>query len=63
VLRAVDELHHSCDLTDDTWSSLVARADEDAALEVVLLAGWYHAISFAVRALRLPMEPGTAPIG
>ena len=63
VLRAVDELHHSFDLTDDTWSSLVAHADEDAALEVVLLAGWYHAISFAVRALRLPMEPGTAPIG
>jgi hypothetical protein len=26
---------------------------------VALLCGWYHAISFAARALRLPLEPGT----
>ncbi len=33
---------------------------EDGALDVLLVAGWYHAISYAVRALRLPLEPGTA---
>lgn len=26
--------------------------------ELVLIAGWYHAISFAVRALRFAQEPG-----
>jgi hypothetical protein len=31
-------------------------------LDLLLLCGWYHAISFTVRALRLPMEPGTGPI-
>jgi Carboxymuconolactone decarboxylase family len=59
VLRAVDELHGTCDLTDETWDGLAAAADLDGALEVVLVCGWYHAISFAVRALRLPDEPGT----
>ncbi|WP_432189738.1 carboxymuconolactone decarboxylase family protein [Streptomyces sp. Tue6028] len=63
VLEAVDELHRTCDLRDETWGSLVAVAGEDAALEVVLICGWYHAVSFAVRALRLPLEPGTGPIG
>lgn len=62
VLEAVDELHSTSDLTDDTWTRLVAGAGEDAALDLVLVCGWYHAISFAVRALRLPLEPGTAPI-
>jgi alkylhydroperoxidase family enzyme len=59
VLCAVDELHATCDLTDETWDRLAAAAGLDGALEAVLICGWYHAISFAVRALRLPDEPGT----
>ena len=62
VLRAVDELHDVHDLSDDAWSGLVAAIGQDGALEVTLLSGWYHAISYAVRALRLPLEPDTAPI-
>ena len=62
VLRAVDELHASCDLGDATWSSLVDAVGEHGALDVVLLAGWYHAISYAVRVLRLPLEDGTRAI-
>jgi alkylhydroperoxidase family enzyme len=60
VLRAVDALHDQSDLADGVWSDLVAAAGEDGSLDVLLLAGWYHAISFAARALRLPLEPGTA---
>jgi alkylhydroperoxidase family enzyme len=62
VLRSVDALHGSHDLADDEWSALVDAIGQDGALEVTLLCGWYHAISYAVRALRLPLEPGTAPI-
>ena len=62
VLRAVDELHASHDLADGTWNGLVEAAGQDGALDLLLLCGWYHAISFTVRALRLPLEPGTAPI-
>jgi alkylhydroperoxidase family enzyme len=62
VLAAVDELHATYDVSDGGWADLVDAVGEDAALEVTLLTGWYHAISFAVRALRLPLEPGTAPI-
>ncbi len=61
VLRATDELHATADLADDTWEALVAEVGEAGTLDLLLLAGWYHAISFAVRALRLPLEPGTFP--
>ena len=59
VLAAVDGLHDDHDLDDSTWQALVAAVGEDGALDVILVAGWYHAISYAVRALRLPLEPGT----
>lgn len=62
VIAAVDELHATYDLSERGWGELIDAVGEDAALEVTLLTGWYHAISFAVRALRLPLEPGTAPI-
>ena len=59
VLRAVDELHRSNDLSDATWSDLVDAIGEDGAVDLILIAGWYHAIAYAARALRLPQEPGT----
>jgi alkylhydroperoxidase family enzyme len=62
VLAAVDELHASNDLADETWDALEQAIGADGALELTLLAGWYHAISYAVRALRLPLEEGTAPV-
>jgi alkylhydroperoxidase family enzyme len=62
VLGAVDELHGSHDLSDEAWMGLVDTIGQEGALEVTLICGWYHAISYAVRALRLPLEPGTAPI-
>ncbi|WP_410621686.1 carboxymuconolactone decarboxylase family protein [Amycolatopsis sp. cmx-8-4] len=62
VLTAVDEFHATADLADGTWADLVTAVGEDATLEVVLVCGWYHAISFTVRALRLPLEPGTGPV-
>jgi alkylhydroperoxidase family enzyme len=62
VLHAVEELRDRHDLTDDTWEELVSAVGEDGAVDLMLVCGWYHAISFTVRALRLPLEPGTAPL-
>jgi alkylhydroperoxidase family enzyme len=59
VLRAVDALHDRSDLTDPEWSDLLAATGEDGAIDLMLLTGWYHAISYVARATRLPPEPGT----
>lgn len=54
----MDELHDTNDLADHTWSALAAAFTEPELLDLLLLTGWYHAISFAARATRLPLEPG-----
>ena len=59
VLATVDALHRRADLDDAEWQTLLDAVGEDAAVDLLLLCGWYHAISFAVNALRLPAEPGT----
>lgn len=58
VLRAVDGLVLRHDLTDREWADLVAAVGDDGAIDVLLLCGWYHAISFLTRVSRLPAEPG-----
>jgi alkylhydroperoxidase family enzyme len=55
LLRAVDELHDSHDVTDATWAAL-ALSDEQR-LDLLMLAGWYHAIAYVARAARVPLEP------
>jgi hypothetical protein len=57
-LRVGDPRRRS-DLDDGEWDALVRAAGEDGAVDLLLVCGWYHAISFVARALRLPLEPGT----
>lgn len=59
VIRAVDALCDGNDLPDATWRDLVGAIGEEAAVDLLLVCGWYHAISFVARALRLPPEPDT----
>jgi alkylhydroperoxidase family enzyme len=58
VLHAVDELHDTDDLGDATWAELSSHYTDDQIVDVVLLAGWYHAISYVARAARVPLEDG-----
>ncbi|MEU8799660.1 carboxymuconolactone decarboxylase family protein [Spirillospora sp. NPDC048819] len=59
VLHAVDALCDTNDLSDDQWRELTRAIGDEAAVDLLLLCGWYHAISFVARVLRLPPEPGT----
>ena len=56
LLRAVDELHDTNDVRDETWAAL--GLTDEQRLDLLLLAGWYHAISYVARAARVPLEDG-----
>ena len=56
MLRAVDELHATSDLTDEGWDGLVSAVGEDGVLDLLLLCGWYHAITFTARSAGVPLE-------
>ncbi|MFB4317805.1 carboxymuconolactone decarboxylase family protein [Actinomadura sp. 21ATH] len=59
VLHAVDSLCDANDVPDEHWQELTRTIGEEAAVDLLLVCGWYHAISFVARVLRLPPEPGT----
>lgn len=63
LLRAVDELHEYADLSDDTWAALRSILDDRQVLDLLMLAGWYHAISFTANAVRVPLEAGAPRFG
>ena len=60
LFRLCDELHDGADVSDATWQALRAHFDELQILELIYTAGLYHAVSFLVKALRLPPEPFAA---
>jgi alkylhydroperoxidase family enzyme len=57
LIRLVDALHDEGDVDDALWSALVPHFDEEQIIDLTLLCGWYHAISFTARAIRLTLEP------
>ena len=58
LIRAVDSLHDSADIDNALWSDLAATFGGQQLLDLLLLTGWYHAISYVARAARVPLEPG-----
>jgi alkylhydroperoxidase family enzyme len=63
LIRLVDELHDHSDVDDDLWSALRMEFEEDQLMELLLLCGWYHAISFVARGARVPLEDGVPRFG
>lgn len=59
LVRAVDSLCDRRDIDDALWAALRGEFDECEILDLTMLCGWYHAISFTARATRVPLEPGS----
>ena len=57
VIEVVDQLHDTSDVDDELWTRFALTFRPEQILDVVLLCGWYHAISFVARAARVPNEP------
>jgi alkylhydroperoxidase family enzyme len=58
LIEAADALHEHADITDELWSRLQEHFTDDQLLDVFMLAGWYHAISYTANAARVDGEPG-----
>jgi alkylhydroperoxidase family enzyme len=58
LIQVADALHDSSDINDGLWQSAREVFEEPQLLDLFLLCGWYHAISFAARAARLELELG-----
>jgi hypothetical protein len=58
LIRAVDALHDNSDIDDGLWHGLAGAFSDANLLDLLLLCGWYHAVSFVARGARVPLEPG-----
>jgi alkylhydroperoxidase family enzyme len=56
VIRFVDALHDTNDVDDELWGEVRTYFAEEQLLDLLVLAGWYHVISFVARAVRLSLE-------
>jgi 4-carboxymuconolactone decarboxylase len=57
LVRLVDELVDTAHVSDSLWSELAAGWSEAQLIELLMLAGWYHLISFVANGLRIDLEP------
>jgi alkylhydroperoxidase family enzyme len=56
IVRLADELHETNSVSDGLWSELGAEFEDEQILELIVLAGFYHTVSYLTNALRLPLE-------
>lgn len=58
LLRAADELHADSKISDSTWAALAGRYDEQQLIEICMVVGQYHLVSFTLSSLGVQPEPG-----
>ena len=58
LVRAADALHERADVDDELFDRLSVEFDDAELLDIVMLCGWYHAISYAANAARVEREEG-----
>lgn len=57
LLRAVDALHDVGRIDDALWEALAAHYASQQLLELLVLCGWYHLISFVANGAGVELEP------
>ncbi len=60
LIRLADELHDTAQLSDPLWKDLRGHWSEEQLVELVVLAGFYHTIAFAVNGLGVALEAHAA---
>jgi alkylhydroperoxidase family enzyme len=58
LLHAADELHADSRIGDDTWAALSSRYDDKQLIELLMVVGQYHLVSFTLNSLGVEREPG-----
>lgn len=61
LLAAADELHATSDLSDAAFAALEAELATDELIEVILLVGQYHLVSYVLNGLRVERDDGLEP--
>lgn len=58
LVEAADALHDAADIDDDLWRRMAREFSVEQLLDLLMLSGWYHAISFTANGARVACEAG-----
>ncbi|MQA85156.1 MAG: carboxymuconolactone decarboxylase family protein [Streptosporangiales bacterium] len=61
LVALVDRLHEHATVADALWQRLRRHWTEEQLLDLLMLAGWYHAICYVANVAALPPEPWAIP--
>jgi 4-carboxymuconolactone decarboxylase len=56
LIELADVLHDTADVPDELWPALSAYWTGNQLLQLIVLIGWYHTISFVANAVGVPLE-------
>ena len=59
LISIADSLHDVATIDDELYARAAAHFSEAELLDMLLLCGWYHAISFAANGAGVELEPGS----
>jgi len=57
LIRLSDALHDGATVSDELWTELAREWSAAQLIELIVLAGFYHTVSFVVNALQVEAEP------
>jgi len=57
ILRLCDALHATASVDDALWTDLAKALSGEQIVELLVLAGFYHTVSFTTNALHIELEP------
>ena len=60
LVSMVDQLHDTSHIDDALWEALGTHWSPPQLIELMMLAGWYHAVSYVCNAARVPLEEWAA---
>jgi alkylhydroperoxidase family enzyme len=60
LLRAVEELHESAIISDETWRILAEFFNEKELIEILIVVGQYTCVAFVQNSLRVTLRPENA---
>lgn len=61
LVRLADELHDTSTMSDELWTAVTAEWSDEQVIELICVAGLYHAIAYMTNACRIEPEPFAEP--
>jgi len=58
IVRLADELHDTATVSNELWRELESSFESDQIVELLVLVGFYHTISFVTNGLSIELEKG-----